>query len=363
MDRRTIVFVGGGHAHLYALRRAALLTRRGFDVILVNPSIHLHYSGMATGVVSGSYSADEYRIDVRRLTLEGGGRFVEGRVEQIISKENTLLLGSGERLRYDAASFCIGSEVGERIAGGGCGIPVKPVSNVAGIRDLLERPEVRVVIAGGGAAGCEVAANAAKRLEATNPTASLALVESGPTLLATAPERARRVISSYLHDKGVEIILNSRVVSHGAEVVRLDSGRELAADALILATGTVPPPLFSRSGVLTGQDGGLWTDHYLRSPSDPRLFGGGDAISFRGGKLPGLGVHAIRQGPILFHNIQASLRGEPLKTFVPQKRYLYVLNLGDGTGLAIRGKFSWRGRSAMKLKHYIDQRFMQKYRS
>jgi NADH dehydrogenase FAD-containing subunit len=91
------------------------------------------------------------------------------------------------------------------------------------------------------------------------------------------------------------------------------------------------------------------------------LFGGGDAIFFRGARLPGLGVHAIRQGPILFHNIQAYLLGEAPKAFVPQQRYLYVLNLGDGSGLGIRGDFSWRGYSAMTLKNFIDQRFINEY--
>ena len=46
---------------------------------------------------------------------------------------------------------------------------------------------------------------------------------------------------------------------------------------------------------------------------------------------------SIRQGPVLFHNLQAYLGGEPLKKFKPQKIYLYILNLGDGTGLAIYG--------------------------
>jgi NADH dehydrogenase FAD-containing subunit len=363
MARQTIVFVGGGHAHLYALRRASTLVKRGLDVVLVNPSPHLEYSGMATGVISGYYTPDQYRIDVQSLVVKGGGRFVKDSVVRILADDNRLVLGDGSSLRYDAVSFCIGGEVevGADISDGELVIPVKPVSNARRIRDLLKRPDLRVVVAGGGAAGCEVAANAVQRLDTSNPKTSLTLVESGPELLEAGPRKARRAISSYLQDNGVETILNSRVESFEEGTVRLDSGRGLSADALILATGSVPPPLFSRSGVLTGEDGGLWTDAYLRSPTHPNLFGGGDAISFRGARLPGLGVHAIRQGPILFHNIQAYLLNEASKAFVPQQRYLYVLNLGDGTGLGIRGDISWKGRSAMTLKDSIDQRFINEY--
>jgi len=63
--RPTIVLAGGGHANLYALRRAAELARRGFAVVLVDPSEHLHYSGMTTGALSGSYEPGENRIGIR----------------------------------------------------------------------------------------------------------------------------------------------------------------------------------------------------------------------------------------------------------------------------------------------------------
>ncbi len=54
--RKSIVFAGSGHAHLYSLTRVGELVRRGFDVTLVDPSPHLCYSGMATGVLSGTYA-------------------------------------------------------------------------------------------------------------------------------------------------------------------------------------------------------------------------------------------------------------------------------------------------------------------
>ena len=157
--------------------------------------------------------------------------------------------------------------------------------------------------------------------------------------------------------------MKTRVASYSdGEAVTRD-GRKIPADLLVTATGIVPHSVFQNPQVplLTGEDGGLWVDRNLRSVSDPRLFGGGDSISFRGGILPRLGVFATRQGPILFHNLNATLRDEPLKSFEPQKRYLYILELGDDTGLAIYGPLVWKGRSASRLKHYIDKRFMKQY--
>ncbi|MDQ4127302.1 MAG: pyridine nucleotide-disulfide oxidoreductase, partial [Actinomycetota bacterium] len=150
-DGPTIAFAGGGHAHLYSLRRTVELVRRGYKVVLVNPSRYLFYSGMATGVISRTYAPEEDRIDLRRLVERGGGRFVEGRIVRILSSERALVLESGERVAYDAASFCIGSGI-EGPAGMPAGttvLPVKPVANTARMLDWLAGfeggPQVLVV--------------------------------------------------------------------------------------------------------------------------------------------------------------------------------------------------------------------------
>jgi len=366
-QRPTIAFAGGGHAHLYSLRRTGELVRRGYDVVLVDPSRYLFYSGMATGVISRTYAPEEDRIDLRRLVEGGGGRFVEGRVERVLPSERALILESGERVAYDVASFCIGSGVDEPDAAsaGEAVLPVKPVENTARILDRLSGFAVpgnpRVLVIGGGAAGCEVAANAASLMEDLSLGGSVTVAEAGPMLLESSPGRARRLLSEYLKERGVEVLLGYSIRSYGEGVAKAEDGRRVEADLIVPATGVAPPGVFRISRLATGADGGLWVDHHLRSPSDGRIFGGGDSASFRGRGLPQLGVFAIRQGPVLYRNLQAVLLDEPLGVFRPQRRYLYILELGKGTGLAIYGPLAYRGRLAATLKHWIDQRFMAQY--
>jgi len=102
-------------------------------------------------------------------------------------------------------------------------------------------------------------------------------------------------------------------------------------------------------------------DRNLRSISEGRLFSG-DCVSYRGESLPKLGVFAIRQGFVIFRNLQATLENRPLVEYKPQKRCLHVLNLGDGTGLAVYGSPVWRGRLSGKLKQHIDTKFIGRYR-
>ena len=362
--RATIAFAGGGHAHLYSLLRTAQLVEKGYEVVLINPSPYLYYSGMATGVISGLYIPEEDRIDVRHLVESGGGRFVEARVTGVQPENRELLLDNGGRVTYDVASFCIGSGVDSENALLKEGVPVKPVENTAEIRSRILEEDPDVLVVGGGAAGCEVAANAASLIKSRSGKARITLAESGPALLDSSPQKAQHEVLEHLRNRDVEVLLNTCIASYsGGRAVTRD-GREIPAGLLVPAMGIAPRSVFRNPqlALLTGEDGGLWVDHNLRSASDPRLFGGGDSISFRGGILPRLGVFATRQGPVLFHNLIATLRGEPLKVYRPQKRYLYILELGDDTGLAIYGPLVWKGQAAARLKHAIDKRFMEQYR-
>ena len=162
------------------------------------------------------------------------------------------------------------------------------------------------------------------------------MTEAGPTLLDSSPRRTRRLMYGYLWAR-FEVLLVCSIRSCDGGAVVVEDGRRVKADLIVPVTGVAPPEVVRRSRLPTGADGGLWVDHHLRSPSDGRIFGGGASASFRELGLPRLGVFAIRQGPVLYRNLQAVLGGEHLKVFRSQKHYQYVLRLGDWTGLAIYG--------------------------
>jgi NADH dehydrogenase FAD-containing subunit len=109
--------------------------------------------------------------------------------------------------------------------------------------------------------------------------------------------------------------------------------------------------------------GALVTDAHLRSVGNPAVLGAGDGIAVQGHDLDKVGVYAIRQGPVLTANLLAALEGGPRETFRPQRRYLWIMNLGDGTGLAVHGDLWWHGRAAFFLKDLIDRRFLAAHRA
>jgi NADH dehydrogenase FAD-containing subunit len=93
----------------------------------------------------------------------------------------------------------------------------------------------------------------------------------------------------------------------------------------------------------------------------PDIFGGGDCISLEERSLAKVGVYAVRQNPILFHNLLAALEGGKMAVFKPQKDFLLIFNMGNGQGIFWKKNWVWENRFAFLLKDYIDRRFMRTF--
>ncbi len=359
-----VVLVGGGHAHLQVIAAAAALQARGARVSVIAPRT-FWYSGLATAVLGGSHQPADDQIDIADLAARHGVAWVDERVIAVDAAGHRLQLGDGRWLDFDLVSFNVGSEVAlpAGLAPAPDCWPVKPISNMAALREWLEagpgRERKRVVVAGGGPTGCEVTANLAALAERVGLDLELALVHQGARLLPSAPAGAGRRLERNLQRRGV-------AVHHGNGLTADADGRPgvagsaLAADSWVFATGLKAAPL---AQTLAADDSdGIPVTGALHHPAHPDLFAAGDCAHFLPRSLPKVGVFGVRQGPVLIDNLLARLEDRPLRTFRPQARYLTILNLGDGTGLALRGSLWWHGRLALRLKHRLDRGFLQNHR-
>jgi NADH dehydrogenase FAD-containing subunit len=90
--RKRLVFVGGGHAHLYSLKHADQFIEKGAEVILVSLDRFHYYSGMGPGMLSRIYEPEQVRFNVQALVESRGGRFKRGRVRPVDAPHRTLVL-------------------------------------------------------------------------------------------------------------------------------------------------------------------------------------------------------------------------------------------------------------------------------
>lgn len=128
-------------------------------------------------------------------------------------------------------------------------------------------------------------------------------------------------------------------------------------DVALLATGLVAPPLLGRLGL--GDERGAPVRETLQHRD--HVYAVGDCARFLPRPLPRIGVHGVRQAPVLLESLVARRRGGRLPAYEPPRRALSVLDLGDGVGLAVCGPLWWQGRSALWLKRRIDSRWLARY--
>jgi selenide,water dikinase len=331
------------------------------------------YSGMVPGYVAGQYQATELEIDVPRLCSWAGVDCTVGKVIRIDATARKIELADGNRLPYDLASVNIGSTVAGLDLPGirQFAIPTRPISELirrtdeilAKARDRVEESPFQVVVVGGGAGGVELAFTFQQRLENADCGAiETHLINSGPRILEGYPASLARRATRQAERRGIKIHCGRRVQSAGADRVTFDDGNSWPCDALLWVTGAVSHPLFRDSGLPTDERGFVEARSTLQVVGHDTLFGVGDCATLLDAPdTPKAGVYAVRQGPVLTHNLRAFLAGDALESYRPQSDFLTLLNLGDGTALGAKKGLSFQGRWVMRLKDWIDRRFMQRF--
>ncbi len=245
-------------------------------------------------------------------------------------------------------------------------VHTKPLHRIQSLSDLRDG---RLVIVGGGAAGVETAMN----LTAHRPGLHLTIVEPGGRLLGGLPPRASAWAHELLARRGADIRLDTRADQVEPGGVRLVGGETVAADAVLWATGSVGQPWLAESGLETTEKGFVRVRDTLLASSDARTFVAGDAAAVEGYEsLARIGVHAVKQGPLLAENVRRALHslqeseapiGAELQSFRPYPVAPLILSTGERWAIAAAGPVALRGRWALALKHLVDRRWMAPYRT
>jgi selenide,water dikinase len=164
-----------------------------------------------------------------------------------------------------------------------------------------------------------------------------------------------------LVDRSITCIESQAVVEATKDSVVLSDGRSVAADVICAATPVHPPGWILDSELPTEQ-GFLAVNNFLQVQKQQALFAAGDIVSLA--SLRGRsGVMAVRAGQYLADAIWKRLHGITPRRFRPQKRWLTLLNLGNGSAIAVKGRLAVESPHLFRLKDWIDRRFMQRFKA
>lgn len=360
-----VLLVGGGHAHVAVL--ADWISRgvpAGARAVLLTPEPALRYSGMVPGWLAGQHAAGDGLVDLAMLAARAGVELVLDRCAALDPEARVVTTADRREIGFGLASFDTGGEgQGARLLGKDPRlVEVRPIGTfVERLADLRAsgRGLERVVVAGGGAGGVELAFGI-RNLAGATPRPEVTLVAGAGGLLPGFAESVRARVLRALARQGIAVVAADAQFERGALMA---DGQSLEpVDLIIAATGSAAPGWVRASGIAIDVSGFLQVDAHQRSPSHPQIFAAGDVAARTDRPLAHAGVHAVVAGPVLAANLRKALEGvTPRARYQPRRHSLYLLNTSDGSAILSYGPFLAEGRWVLALKHAIDQAWIAKY--
>lgn len=365
---KTLVLVGGGHAHVHAIKQLAKAPITDVAVILISTNKKQYYSGMASAYLEGLYTEADFSFDLPRLCAHSGISFIEDTVTAIDPVANSLQTAAGLRVAFDILSLDTGSELaGKNIPGAQeFAQMIKPLGNLIGLKEALEAADrpLNIVITGAGAAGVEIALAIRSLATQKGQSFTITIIEAGSEIMSGYRPGVKQACQKRLADAKVTLLTRQRVTEITDKGLRLESAMVVPYDLIVWAAGTTASRFYRESGLPVDQGGYLLVEPSLQAVAYPHIFGAGDCIAFKDyDYVKKAGVYAIREAPFLWQNLCNSLAGKPLVGYRPQKSYLAIINQGDRCGLLSYGGLVLKGRLVWRLKDRIDRRFMATYQA
>lgn len=369
LAHKHIVLLGIGHTNAHIVRKWLMSPIPGADLTCVTNHYVATYSGMLPAMLAGQIDSQAMEIDLVKLCSIASARLIKSDVVGLDLAKRKVLFTTRPPIDFDVLSIGIGSvpeashiEISSKNA-----LKIKPMQSfVARLLQAIDRlpssrNELRIAIIGGGAAGVEIAFCLPNLVRKHSKQTVKVEIVTRTSIMTDANARLAKLTQSQLHQKGIEITRGS-VVSVDDQEIRLSDGRTKAADIVVVATGATAPTLLSDLGLPTDPRGFLRTTSTLQTLADPSVFAVGDSGSIESCPTAKAGVYAVRQGPVLWENIQRYLDNKPLRQFSPQRAFLRLLNTGDGRAIGSWHRLAFSGHWVKRLKDWIDESFMEKYR-
>ena len=222
--------------------------------------------------------------------------------------------------------------------------------------EVAQRRLLTFVIVGAGPTGVELAGALAEiarqalrqDFRSIRPeSARILLLEGGPDILATFPERLRAKARASLDRLGIEVRTDAIVTLVDDEGVKVGDER-ISAQTVLWAAGVAASPLARSLGAPLDRVGRVLVEPTLAVPGRPEVFVVGDLSSLQqdGRPLPGVAQVAMQGGAHAARNVLHAIGREPLQPF-RYRNYGNMAVIGRGAAVAdigpvkASGFFAW----------------------
>ncbi len=333
--RPHVVIVGAGFGGLAAARA---LAGDAVDVTIVDQRNHHVFQPLLYQVATAGLSPADIAAPIRAIVRHHKNVHVRlGKVVGIDRDRNEVRLADDRTLPFDWLILATGARHSyfgrDDWAAHAPGI--KSIEDATDVRrrvlTALEYAEAETdperrkalltfVVIGGGPTGVEMAgaiAELARRSVSedfrhiTPHCSRVVLIEAGPRLLASFPERQSARARASITHLGVEVLTGQRVSGVDAEGVSLGDVR-IAATTIVWAAGVMASPAAAWLDAPSDRAGRIIVGGDCRVVGWPKVFAIGDTVACpngNGGMLPGIAPVAKRQGQYAARCILAAVQG------------------------------------------------------
>ena len=361
-----IVILGGGFGGLSAARELERILPRhaNVEVTLVNRENFFLFTPMLHEVAASDLDLATIVSPLRRLL--GRTRLFIGMVEDIDADARTVTVAHANGLHqhhlpYDHLIVALGAVtnfydipgLAERAT------TMKSLGDAIELRNQLiaqleeadfecnreiRGPLLTVLVAGGGFAGVETVAAVNDFVREAirfypnirQSDVRVAVVHPGSFLLPELGQELGEYTQARLAERGVDVLLNTKVAGFNGSRTVLSNGLELDARTLVWTAGISANPMVECLPCERSR-GRLVVNGYLQSPDLPNVWAIGDCASITdpatGHTYPPTAQHALREGTCVARNIVAELTGQP-KTIFTFSTIGLLAAIGRRTGVA-----------------------------
>ena len=386
MTPKQIVIIGAGFGGVAVAKK---LAKQGgnFEIALINEYPHHSIHGQLYEVATSPEeltSLTELKTSVDILLTD---IFINEPVKIVIGKVTEIdlvarkVVTPNKILSYDYLVCALGAQPNFFSIPGALehALPFQSSFDAIRIRTQIEtsvqmaksnvrQPVVHVVIAGGGVAGCEMAAEMQGMLNFVAwknnfPREKLltTIVDRGETVLSSFPEPVRKIAAKRLSEFGVQAKLGTTIQSISKNSILTNSG-ELPYDVLIWAAGVRANPLPTKEEQETKKGDRVVVDEYFRLAGNQNVFVLGDQcgrLDETGNALPGTASQAIYQAGFVAAAV-VSFANNQLPSGFACKQFPYLIPLGPKWAIfqsrnhLITGYFGYLIRQYVWLRYYCS---------
>jgi len=365
---KNVLIVGGGFAGLNA---AKVLGKSNLvKVTLIDRKNYHLFQPLLYQVAMAALSPAEIAAPIRSMLSQYRNiSVIQGKVTGVRPRHDMIVTDVGE-YSYDylvlacgARHSYFGHETWEKYAPG-----LKTIEQATEIRrrvlmafEAAEREEnakqqkkyLTFVIVGGGPTGVELAGaigemsrfTLARDFRKIDPKVTrIILIEAGPRILPSFPEKLASRATRDLKELGVQVWTSSLVTQIDSEGVEVGQER-IQSSTVLWAAGVQASNLNYNLGVELDSQGRIIVEPDLSLKEYPNIFVAGDQAHFSdqtGKPLPGLAPVALQQGRFLAENILRELKAQSRQDF----RYLdkgQMATIGKSRAIVEIGRLKFGG--------------------